>query len=124
MRAHGQNVPDPDPQGNVTIGPPPGGDSAAWEKAMRACQRYLPSQVRGHMDAQQLGRLRAYAACMRAHGIEMTDPDPRTGKSQIEGRLKHASKAQIRNDPQFKAADAACEGKLTDSKGKPTETPR
>lgn len=114
MRSHGQNVPDQDPNsGNVTLGPPAGGDRAGWDAAMRTCQRYLPGGAQGDApDAQQLDAQRAYAACMRDHGIEMSDPDPATGKSQFQGRLANLSKDQINKDPTFRAAQTACQDKL------------
>jgi hypothetical protein len=112
MRQHGQNMPDPDAQGSVDIHPPAGGDAAAWDAAMQACQHYLPAGNGSGFDPHDLDKLRAYAACMRRHGIELSDPDPTTGKGQFEGRLAHASRAQIENDPQYKAANDACKDKL------------
>jgi hypothetical protein len=115
MREHGQNVPDRDSSGNVELGPPATGDRTAWDAAMRACQQYMPGGG-GPVapDPQELEGLRQYAACMREHGIEVSDPDPTTGKSQIGGRLANASRDQITNDPTYKAADAACKDKLVD----------
>ena len=113
MRGRGQNVPDPDAQGNLNLSPPAGGDAAAWNTAMQACQHYLPSQNGGgSLDQQQLAAFRAFAVCMRAHGIDVSDPDPANGKISFEGRLAHASRAQIQNDPQYKAANDACKDKL------------
>lgn len=114
MRQHGQNVPDPDTQGNFSLTPPAGGDAAAWNTAMRACEHYLPAQqAGGGVTPEQLAADRAYAICMRQHGIPLSDPDPATGKSKFDGRLAHASKTQIANDPQVKAAQDACKDKLT-----------
>ncbi|GAA3654777.1 hypothetical protein GCM10022224_017230 [Nonomuraea antimicrobica] len=114
MREHGQNVPDPDPNsGDVALTPPAGADRRAWETAMRACQQFLPNGgAPDDVDPQELEGLRAYAACMREHGVEVTDPDPVTGKSQFGGRFAGAGKDQILNDPIYKAADAACKDKL------------
>jgi hypothetical protein len=114
MREHGQDVPDPDVNsGNVTITQPASANRSAWDAAMRACQQFLPSGGQpAAADPQQLEALRQYAVCMRAHAIEMTDPDPTTGKSQFGGRLANASRDQILNDPTYKAADAACRNKL------------
>ena len=118
MRQHGQNVADPDAQGNMTLGPPPGGDTAAWNLAMQACQHYLPSSnSTGNIDQQNLAALRAFAVCLRAHGIEAADPDPGNGKIGLGGRLTNASRAQIENDPQYHAANDACKDKLA-AKGK------
>ena len=113
MRQHGQNVPDPDAQGNFSLAPPAGGDAAAWNTAMQACEHYLPQQqAGGGVSPEQLAADRAYAVCMRQHGIDLSDPDPTTGKSKFEGRLAHANKTQIANDPQVKAAQNACNDKL------------
>jgi hypothetical protein len=120
MREHGQNVPDPDPNsGNVALTPPAGANRGAWDTAMRACRQFLPGGGEpGVGNPQELEGLRAYAACMREHGVEMTDPDPNTGKSQFAGRFANAGKDQILNDPTYKAADAACADKLSsDGKG-------
>jgi hypothetical protein len=114
MRTHGQNVPDQDPDsGDVALTPPAAGDRTAWDAAMRACRQFLPGGGQpAAPDPGQLEGLRQYAVCMRAHGIEMTDPDPNTGKSQFAGRLANAGRDQILNDPAFQAADAACKDKL------------
>jgi hypothetical protein len=113
MRQHGQNIADPDAQGNFSLTPPAGGDAAAWNTAMRACEHYLPAQqAGGGVTPEQLAADRAFAVCMRQHGIPLSDPDPATGKSKFEGRLANASKTQIENDPQVKAAQNACKDKL------------
>jgi len=67
-------------------------------------QNQLPS-------AQQLEQLRTYAVCIRAHGIDMSDPTP-TGDMTVGGRLAHSTRAQVNNDPGFKAAYQACKNKL------------
>lgn len=113
MRQHGQNVPDPDAQGNMTLAPPAGGDAAAWNTAMQGCQHYLPSSIaNGTIDQENLAALRAFAVCMRQHGIEASDPDPTNGRVKLGGRLANASRAQIENDPQYQAANDACKDKL------------
>lgn len=112
MREHGQNVPDPDPQGNMNLAEPPSSD-VGWHTAMRACQHYLPSNVlNGTVSQQDLAALRAFVICMRQHGIEVSDPDPTSGQVKIGGRLANASRAQINSDPQYNAANNACKDKL------------
>jgi hypothetical protein len=116
MRQHGVNLPDPDPDSpNVTIGPPPGSE-AVWGPALQACQQYLPGGVNAATDPQQLEALRQYTLCMRAHGVELSDPDPNTGKSQLQGRFAGMNRDQINNDPTYKAAGAACAGVLQSAK--------
>jgi hypothetical protein len=114
MREHGQNLPDADPDsGNVAITPPAGADSAGWNAAMRACQQFMPGGGQGDPpDQQELEALRQFAACMREHGVETTDPDPNTGKSQFGGRFANMRRNEILNDPTYQAADLACRDKL------------
>jgi hypothetical protein len=113
MREHDQNVPDPDPNsGNAAI-TPPAGDQAGWNTAMGACRQLMPNGGQPEApDPQDLEGLRQYAACMREHGVETTDPDPNTGNSQFGGRFANMSRSQIVNDPTYKAADVACKDKL------------
>src|SRR5262245_4888186 len=89
MREHGQNVPDPDPnQEDYSITPPGGAPSPQWNAAQQACRQYLPNGGAPQApDQQELDALRAHVACMREHGIELTDPDPNTGQSRFAGRL-------------------------------------
>jgi hypothetical protein len=49
---------------------------------------------------------------MRAHGIDLSDPDPTTGNMNMGGRLGGVPKAQLKDDPGYKAAEAACRDKL------------
>jgi hypothetical protein len=42
----------------------------------------------------------------------MSDPDPTTGGMTIAGRLEHVIRAQLLDDPGFKAAETACRDKL------------
>jgi hypothetical protein len=114
MREHGQDVPDRDPNsGNVAITPPAAANRSAWHTAMSACRQFLPGGGEAAaVNPQELEGLRAYAVCMREHGVELTDPDPSTGKSQFGGRLANSTRDQILNDPTYKAADAACKDKL------------
>ncbi|MEN3304400.1 MAG: hypothetical protein V7603_602 [Micromonosporaceae bacterium] len=113
MREHGQNVPDPDPNsGNLTLTQPPGAP-AGWTAARQACQHFLPNNGAPAVpDPGELEALRRYAVCMRGHGIEMTDPDPGTGRSQFQGRLARANRDQIANDPAYRAAEVACRDRL------------
>lgn len=120
MREHGQNLPDPDPNApNQVIAPPSGGSSSRWNAAMQACRHFLPGGGGPQTPEQgELDGLRAYAVCMREHGIEVTDPDPNTGQSSFGGRLASADRATIQNDPEYKAADAACQNTLVTSGSK------
>ena len=115
MRQHNVNVPDP-AAGQTGWNPKPASARASplWGAAWQACQHLLPagySPADAAPTAQQLEQLRSYAVCMRAHGIDMSDPTP-TGDTPLSGRLANATRAQVQNDPGFKAAQAACKNKL------------
>lgn len=116
MREHGQDVPDPQPGAPLSFGSkePPAG----WDEAMQACRQLLPaSALRQGPTAQELEQLRAFAVCMRAHDIEMSDPvteGERIGNMVIRGRLEFVSRDQLEADPVFKAAMEACKDKLPD----------
>jgi hypothetical protein len=110
VRQHGVTVPDPNPG----FAWQQAEHSHGWEAAWEACRHLLPPPPVGAQQlpsAQQLEQLRTYAVCMRAHGIDMSDPTP-TGDMIIGGRLEHATKAQVQNDPGYKAAYQACKNKL------------
>lgn len=120
MHQHGISVPDPAPSSPGTVGEWVDQQSAqnpGFDPAAVACQSQLPaSDPNSHATAppatvQELEQLRTYAVCMRAHGIDMADPTP-TGDTIIGGRLAHATRAQLDNDPGYKAAQAACKDKL------------
>jgi hypothetical protein len=113
VRQHGVNIPDPSP--DIPWPPSQVTNSQAWVAAAEACSHLLPPSAAGIApqppSAQQLEALRTFAVCMRAHGIDMGDPDP-TGDMQIGGRLENATKTQLNNDPGYKAAYQACKDKL------------
>jgi hypothetical protein len=112
MRDRGQNVPDPDSD-SYAVTPPSGGPNAAWESALEACRQHLPGGGGPqNVNADELEAQRLYAQCMRAHDIEMSDPDPSTGRSQIGGRLADANRDQLRADPGYTQAAEACKDKL------------
>src|SRR5215468_3512502 len=120
MHQHGISVPDPAPSSPGTVGEWVDQQSAqnpGFDPAAVACQSQLPASDPNSHDqqqlpsAQELEQLRAYAVCMRAHGIDMADPTP-TGDTPLSGRLANATRAQVQNDPGFKAAQAACKNKL------------
>ncbi|GAA0384504.1 hypothetical protein Acor_47590 [Acrocarpospora corrugata] len=108
MRDKGQTVPADREIGDA------GDRSPAWQAAYRACQRFMPGgpdrRVSGP-SPEDIAKLRAFAVCMRAHKIEMTDPLP-DGNMKIHGRFEHANRAQLEADPVYKAATAACRDRL------------
>jgi hypothetical protein len=104
MRQHGVDMPDPDPgDKNITL---PGGDHGKNSAAVQACQHLLGGKLGARPDATQLAKLRAYARCMRAHGIaDFPDPDPATGGFTLP---KHATGDLDPNDPAFQQAQQSC----------------
>ena len=125
MRDHGQQVPDPTADGHLAFDPHPTGATAAWNDALQACQHFMPSLSNGNQGApaqvnqgppaQDMEKLRQFAICMRAHGIEMSDPQvggSRPGNMIIGGRLGNLNRTQVQADPGFKSAMAACQDKL------------
>jgi hypothetical protein len=112
MRDHGMSEAD------ALRTAPPAGSTASpgfvhWKEARKACESHLlPEDPREkNVDAATLEKLRAFAVCMRAHDIEMTDPLP-NGNMKINGRFEHGTRAQLEADPVYKAAMAACKDKL------------
>jgi hypothetical protein len=121
LRQHGVSVPDPAPSSPGAVDAWVDQQSAqnpGFDPAAVACQSQLPaSDPNSHPandppTAQELEQLRTFAVCMRAHGIQVSDPDPATGDTPVGGRLAHVTKAQLNNDPGWKAAYQACKSKL------------
>lgn len=85
MREHGQNVPDPKPGEQWRPARDIAKDDPAWAAAFEACGHLLKAgdaeDEPATPTAEQLEQLRAFAKCMREHGVEMSDPD-RTGQTQ------------------------------------------
>jgi hypothetical protein len=86
MREHGIDMPDPDPsKGGLTrLG---GGkeDPKKMDAAMAACRSYMPDGGQPpRLSAEDLDKMRAMAACMREHGIDMPDPDPNNGGAILQ----------------------------------------
>jgi hypothetical protein len=113
LRDHGVQVDDADPNGGGDLRVQDGGKD---KNAMTACQQYLPpGKLAGGGDPGQIEQLRQFAACMRDHGIQMSDPDPNTGALQL-AQGNGAGKFNP-DDPTFQAADQACKDKLPGRKG-------
>ncbi|MEN3304378.1 MAG: hypothetical protein V7603_580 [Micromonosporaceae bacterium] len=113
MRKHGIDVQvgPVDGGGGTTMrsseGPGGGPDSAKFKAAQEACRVYAPTS--GDMpkpNAQQLEQMRKFTACMRAHGVDIPDPDPDGGGVMVQ-RSGGAGNLGPDN-PTFKAAQQAC----------------
>jgi hypothetical protein len=105
MRQHGINMPDPSPAGGGrgAIEAIPGSkDSAGMQKmqaASTACDKLLPNG--GKPTAQDEQRQLKFAQCMRAHGVDIPDPNPNPTGPQNGISISM-------NDPKTKAALSAC----------------
>jgi hypothetical protein len=103
MREHGVDMPDPGPDGNLQFDGGAGGDRNKTVAAASACQQNLPGGgTLQNLSPEQLEQGRAFAKCMREHGVDMPDPDPDTGISAL---LKMDF-----NSPAFQSAMEACKG--------------
>jgi hypothetical protein len=118
LRDHGMDVADMDADGGADIRIQPSAGARAGTKgkdAMAACQQYLPAGKLANTDPQQSEQLRQFAACMREHGVEMSDPDPNNGALQLP--KGNGPGAFNPDDPTFQAAEQACKDKLPGRKG-------
>ncbi len=113
MRKHGvQNFPDPNSQGVIQFGSGMGIDpsSPTFQSARSVCQKLLPNggQPTPQQLAKQQQQMLAFSKCMRAHGIK-DFPDPSNGGIRL-----HAGQGSDLNpdNPQFQAAQQACQGDL------------
>jgi hypothetical protein len=106
LRDHGINVPDPDANGQ-----PGGGGAAAiatqnpdkFNKAMDACRQFAGgADVRRTFSPEDQQKMLEYTQCLRAHGVEISDPDASSGRAQLQNLTK------ARNDPNFPQAQKEC----------------
>lgn len=112
LRDHGVDVPDPDP--NATGGT--GGilralqnvDRSKLQAALEACRDKLPNGGElPKLDQAQIEQLTKFTGCMRAHGVDVPDPDP----NQIALGLLRSGQFDL-NSPTFQAAFTACQSLL------------
>ena len=121
MRAHGiSDFPDPSSQGGIALNGGPGSDlnpsSPQYQAADKACKPLLPPQKTMNPAQQAAARAQAlkYAQCMRAHGIsDFPDPNSQGG---IALQPKPGGDLDP-NNPQFQAANKACQHYQPGGKG-------
>jgi hypothetical protein len=109
MREHGINIPDLVP--GVEDAQDSHASEPGWDDAFQACQSLMQADNGPEVwvpSPQELEQLLSFAACMRVHGIQMSDPDPTTGDMTAPGSIR----AEQENDPLYQAAYAACKDKL------------
>jgi hypothetical protein len=112
MRAHGVDMPDPKPGegGRITMGGPGTGpeDQAKMESAQKACRKILesvrPPERSAEKEQEAKDQALKFARCMRAHGIDMPDPQFQSG-----GRVTQRMEEGIDpNSQRFRDASEAC----------------
>ena len=109
MREHGIDMPDPEPGADGTsrlrLGGLAGVDRDKLTAAAAACRSLLPAGgALPSLNPQQADQMRAYAQCLREHGINVPDPDPQTGRIKIDDELLKLNP----DDPAFKRAQEDC----------------
>jgi hypothetical protein len=118
MRAHGVNVPDPSSGGGaggvvrISGGGPGGatGPNAKTQAALTACQKYLPKiggNGGGTPDPARQAQLLQFTQCMRAHGVNV--PDPQSGGGIVIGGPAGSGQNINPNSASFKSAQKACQ---------------
>lgn len=118
MREHHVNIPDPVAGQEWRLDKPNNVTREQFEAAANACQSFLGESILGQPPSpEEMEKLRAFAVCMREHGVEMTDPLP-DGNMKINGRLGQLNRTQLNADPQFRAAEDACKHLLPVDDGK------
>jgi hypothetical protein len=110
MREHGVDLPDPEPGLGGMGGMAGSGalNDPDFQTAFAACRTKLPNGGEPpKLNADQLERYREFATCMRAHGVDVPDPDP-------DGTLRVGRFGNINpSDPKLRSAVTACRDKLT-----------
>jgi len=116
MRARGADVPDPVHRpghaGLSLVLPDAESDNPVFQAADGACRHLLSGLIamkQAHqpvLSGTELDALAAYAACMRAHQIDMLDPTPQ-GALNL-GDVPGIAASTGRYSPEFRAADQAC----------------
>jgi hypothetical protein len=123
MRSHGvANFPDPGNSGGISISSSSGINigSPTFRAAQKACRKLLPNGGQPTPAQEQAAMANAlkFSQCMRSHGIA-DFPDPQTGQSGGVAIKIHARAGGDLNphNPQFQAAQAACQKILGGPKG-------
>jgi len=125
MREHGVDVPDPQvgEGGRLTIRPGGAGrrlgdvDSDAFQKAREACGSPFgsggPPALTDEQREQLQDTMLAFAKCMRAHGVDMPDPDF-SGQGGVFRVGGGPGQGVDPDDPTFRKAQEACQKILQD----------
>ena len=123
MREHGVELPDPQAgEGGAVIRPgagPSSADAGEFQEAEKQCRKHLENVRPPELSEEQEEAMREaslkHARCMRAHGIDI--PDPTFGE---EGGIARIPLDRVDfDDPDFQAAQKACEKHLRQLPGVP-----
>jgi hypothetical protein len=127
MREHGVDMPDPEPGlGGLGLGGGTSGllDDPDFQGAFEACRPLLPNGGEPpKLNPEQLEQYRAFAACMREHGVDVPDPDP-DGTLRLRGGPGGRFGGINPSDPKVRSALTACRDKLAGLLPGRTATPR
>jgi hypothetical protein len=113
MRQHGVAFPDPNQSGTTSIHI---SNPQAFDSAQKACDRFRAAGEKSITPAQRAAfqdQALKFARCMRAHGIDM--PDPQNSGSGGIAIQKHAGPGGGGPDPSspiFQSAQTACQSLL------------
>ena len=112
LRDQGIDVQDPGPEGGLPR-LAKGTDPAKRKAAMGACRQFAPGILSGgSLSPEDKQRALDYITCLREKGIQISDPDPKTGLPQRKDFAK------FRNpDEAMKTAQKACQDKLPEGLG-------
>ncbi|GAA4630193.1 hypothetical protein GCM10023196_054530 [Actinoallomurus vinaceus] len=124
MRENGVDMADPETDGNGGIrirakGPANGGsakpamgDDKTMKAAQAKCGHLMPNGGKPiKPKPEELAKMRAYAKCMRQHGVNMPDPNSDGGITVKSGggKSNNVGAGDVNPDSQaFKDADKAC----------------
>ena len=130
MRQHGINFPDPTASGQVSIHI---SNPQAFDAAQNACAKYRDAGRKSLTPAQQAkfqDQALQFARCMRAHGVNIPDPQTtgnggaieihkQVGSGGASGPAGPSSGGPDPSSPTFQAAQKACQSLLGKGPGGP-----
>jgi hypothetical protein len=102
MRQNGIAVPDPTPGGSVSV-PSSAQGTPQLASAVAACKKYAQPSSIDQSDPKVRDYMVKMAQCLRAHGVNVPDPQPGQNMSVQQNQL---------NDNSTKTAAAACRKQL------------
>ena len=116
MRENGVDIPDPDPNGLIQMGPGGagtiGGDDEKTKAANKACEHHLRDGL-PPMSAEDEQRMRdellAFARCMREQGVDMPDPSAPGSNEGGGGFTVDMPEPGSQEDTKFKEAQKKCD---------------